>query len=218
MSVVQAENARRGGREARRALRAAPLALNERPVWPGMNGGAFRPMSEADLQRIHQAALDVLEQIGFADAIPSGIEAMTRVGAKLGSNGRLTFPARAGRGHHRDGGAQVPAARPGSEVRHGAVGQEGLFRHRRRRRAHRRSDHRRISREHDQGPLRHRAHRRRDGAHPFLPARRGVPRPARSVRDGFQHLLRQRDGHSQACRRELGRPASTCRLRSRCCT
>ena len=87
MSVVQAENARRGGREARRALRAAPLALNERPVWPGMNGGNFKPLTEADQQRIHQAALDVLEQIGFADAIPSGIEAMTRVGAKLGATG-----------------------------------------------------------------------------------------------------------------------------------
>src|SRR5262247_3472200 len=92
MSVVQAESPRRGGREARRALRAAPLALNERPVWPGMNGGNFKPLTEADQQRIHQAALDVLEQVGFADAIPSGIEAMTRVGAKLGSNGRLTFP------------------------------------------------------------------------------------------------------------------------------
>jgi trimethylamine--corrinoid protein Co-methyltransferase len=92
MSAVQAESPRRGGREARRALRAAPLAMNERPVWPGMTGGAFKPMSDADLQRIHQAALDVLEQVGFADAIPSGIEAMTRAGAKLGSNGRLTFP------------------------------------------------------------------------------------------------------------------------------
>ncbi|MGH6891895.1 MAG: trimethylamine methyltransferase family protein, partial [Dongiaceae bacterium] len=92
MSVAQAESARRGGREARRALRAAPLALNERPVWPGMNGGHFKVMSEADLARIHQAALDVLEQVGFADAIPSCIEAMTRAGAKLESNGRLTFP------------------------------------------------------------------------------------------------------------------------------
>src|SRR5258705_12740851 len=92
MSIVQAESARRGGREARRALRAAPLAMNERPVWPGMNGGNFKPMSETDLKRIHQAALDVLEQGGFADAIPSGIEAMTRGGAQLGSNRRLTFP------------------------------------------------------------------------------------------------------------------------------
>ena len=92
MSVIQAESPRRGGREARRALRAAPLALNERPVWPGMTGGNFKPLTEADQQRIHQAALDVLEQVGFADAIPSGIEAMTRAGAKLESNGRLTFP------------------------------------------------------------------------------------------------------------------------------
>ena len=92
MSVVQQESARRGGREARRALRAAPLAMNERPVWPGMSGGHYKVMSETDLKRIHQAVLDVLEQVGFADAIPSGIEAMTRAGAILGSNGRLTFP------------------------------------------------------------------------------------------------------------------------------
>ncbi|HNB25674.1 MAG TPA: trimethylamine methyltransferase family protein, partial [Alphaproteobacteria bacterium] len=92
MSVVQAESPRRGGREARRALRAAPLAMNERPVWPGMSGGHYKVMSDADVQRIHQAALDVLEQVGFADAIPSGIEVMTRAGARLESNGRLTFP------------------------------------------------------------------------------------------------------------------------------
>ena len=56
MSVAQVESPRRGGREARRALRAAPLAMNERPVWPGMTGGNFKPLSDADQQRIHQAA------------------------------------------------------------------------------------------------------------------------------------------------------------------
>src|SRR5262249_21343383 len=45
-----------------------------------------------DVVRIHHAALDVLEQIGLADAIPSGIETMTRAGAVLQPNGRLTFP------------------------------------------------------------------------------------------------------------------------------
>ena len=88
--TVQAS--RRGGREARRALRAQPLPENERPVWPGMEGGRYRPLSDADVEKIHRAALDVLETIGLADAIPSGIEAMTGAGAVLNGNGRLTFP------------------------------------------------------------------------------------------------------------------------------
>ncbi len=92
MTMAIGEAPRRGGREARRAARAAPLPQNRRPVWPGMAGGHFRPLSTADIERIHSAALDVLEQVGFADAIPSGIEAMVAAGAKLGANGRLTFP------------------------------------------------------------------------------------------------------------------------------
>jgi trimethylamine---corrinoid protein Co-methyltransferase len=88
--TVQAS--RRGGREARRALRAQPLPENERPVWPGMEGGRYKPLADGDVEKIHRAALDVLEQIGLADAIPSGIEAMTAAGAKLNDNGRLTFP------------------------------------------------------------------------------------------------------------------------------
>jgi trimethylamine---corrinoid protein Co-methyltransferase len=83
---------RRGGREARRAARAAPLPDNIRPVRPGMEGGLYKPLKDADVTRIHHAALDVLEQVGFADAIPSGIAAMTKAGAILQSNGRLTFP------------------------------------------------------------------------------------------------------------------------------
>ena len=82
---------RRGGREARKALRAAPLAPDQKPVWPGMEGGLYRPLKDADVQRIHRAALDVLAEIGMADAPPSGIEYMTRAGAKRESNGRLTF-------------------------------------------------------------------------------------------------------------------------------
>jgi trimethylamine--corrinoid protein Co-methyltransferase len=85
------QEVRRGGREARRAMRAAPLAANERPVWPGMEGGLYRPLKDADVQRIHRAALDVLAEIGMADAPSSGIEILTAAGAELESNGRLTF-------------------------------------------------------------------------------------------------------------------------------
>lgn len=83
---------RSGGRAARHALRAAPLAEDIRPVRPGMEGGTFAPLSEADIQRIHHAAMDALEQIGLADAPPSGVAIMTRAGAILGDDNRLRFP------------------------------------------------------------------------------------------------------------------------------
>ena len=81
-----------GGREARRRLRAAPLREDEKAVRPGMIGGRYRPLSDAEVQRIHTAALDVLEQIGLSEAIPSCIEAVTGAGGQLTSDGRLLFP------------------------------------------------------------------------------------------------------------------------------
>jgi trimethylamine--corrinoid protein Co-methyltransferase len=57
-----------------------------------MSGGQYKPLTEAGMQRIHQAALDALETIGLADAPPTGIEIMTKAGAILGADGRLRFP------------------------------------------------------------------------------------------------------------------------------
>ena len=83
---------RRGGRAARRALRAAPVPQKERPVQPGMEGGRYRPLTEAEVRRIHEAVLDVLEQIGLSQAIPSCVELVTQAGGKLDQHGRLLFP------------------------------------------------------------------------------------------------------------------------------
>ena len=45
------------------------------------------------MQKIHHKILDVLEQIGFADAIPSTIEYMTKAGAYIDkADGRMKFP------------------------------------------------------------------------------------------------------------------------------
>ncbi len=63
-----------------------------RPVQPGLLGGAFAPLSEAGVERIHRAALEALEEIGLADAPESGIRVMTEAGAALGADGRLRFP------------------------------------------------------------------------------------------------------------------------------
>lgn len=83
---------RAGGREARRAMRAAPLADDVRPIWPGLEGGRYKPLDQSDLERIHEAVLTVLETVGFANAIPSCIEALTGAGAELGEDGRIRFP------------------------------------------------------------------------------------------------------------------------------
>lgn len=97
--------ARRRGRDAHRALRAAPTSDELRPVRAGVEGGRYRPLEDTEVLRIHNAALDVLEQIGLADAPPSGVESMVARGAVMGEDGRLRFPrtavedmiARAGR-------------------------------------------------------------------------------------------------------------------------
>ncbi|MGR3501526.1 trimethylamine methyltransferase family protein [Pseudaestuariivita sp.] len=83
---------RAGGRSARRAARAAALPDHLRPVRPGLSGGTYQPLSQAAMERIHQAALDALEEIGLSEAPASGIAAMERIGAKLGDDGRIRFP------------------------------------------------------------------------------------------------------------------------------
>lgn len=83
---------RAGGRAARREARSNPLAANLRPVHPGQEGGTYRPLTQLQMDRIHHAVLDALEQIGLADAPPSGVAYLTGAGAILGSDGRIRFP------------------------------------------------------------------------------------------------------------------------------
>ena len=84
---------RSGGRRARRAERAAPLAEAIKPVQPGHTGGQYRPLSAAGVAAIAENALKILEQVGFADPTPHCIETCTAAGAVLGEDGRLRMPA-----------------------------------------------------------------------------------------------------------------------------
>ena len=86
------EARRLGGRAARKALRAAPLAEEDKAVRPGMHGGRFAPLTDLQVNRINEAVMDVLENIGLSQAIPSCIELLTKAGGKYTSEGRLTFP------------------------------------------------------------------------------------------------------------------------------
>lgn len=90
--TAEGDGRRRGGRQARRQLRAAPLADELRPVRGGLEGGRYRPLGEADVKRVHAAVLDVLERIGMAQPLPSCVEACTTQGAFLDAHGRLCFP------------------------------------------------------------------------------------------------------------------------------
>ena len=54
---------RSGGRAAQIAARAAPKTGADRPIRAGLEGGQYRPLKEADVLRIHAAALDALEAL-----------------------------------------------------------------------------------------------------------------------------------------------------------
>ena len=77
---------RSGGREARRALRAGPLADDLRPVRAGLSGGSFRPLDDAAITAINDTVFQILDEIGLSQAPQSGIDHMTAVGAILGED------------------------------------------------------------------------------------------------------------------------------------
>ncbi|MAG98606.1 MAG: trimethylamine methyltransferase family protein [Alphaproteobacteria bacterium] len=90
MNLFQTVGKRRGGRAAKQAERSATQTTA--PVRPGQEGGWYRPLSAADVGRIHGAALDLLAEVGLADAIPSCVELVTAAGGRLTGEGRLLFP------------------------------------------------------------------------------------------------------------------------------
>lgn len=92
MTAKRGRTIRSGGRAARRAERAAPLAETLRPVRAGLQGGQYLPLTDIDVQKIHQSALQILEDVGLADAPASGVEILTGAGAILGDDNRLRFP------------------------------------------------------------------------------------------------------------------------------
>ena len=85
---------RSGGRQARHALRSAPLAVDQKPVRPGERGGRYRPLDGAGVAAIEENIYRILEEVGFKDATPHCIEACTRAGAELGKDGSLRMPRR----------------------------------------------------------------------------------------------------------------------------
>ena len=49
----------------------------------GLSGGAFRPLSDGDLARTHETALELLADLGLSQATPSMIELVRGRGGRL---------------------------------------------------------------------------------------------------------------------------------------
>ncbi len=82
---------RAGGRAARQAMRAAPLVEEMKSVRSGMEGEQYKPLSDSDIEQIHESVLKILETIGIKSATPACIAACTNVGATF-KNEHLLFP------------------------------------------------------------------------------------------------------------------------------
>jgi trimethylamine---corrinoid protein Co-methyltransferase len=81
---------RAGGHAGRKRRRTA--GGSSKAVHPGLLGGSYRPLSDRDMERIHQTALDVLENIGLASPIPILREHALAKGCRIDERGRLCFP------------------------------------------------------------------------------------------------------------------------------
>ena len=60
-------------------------------VWPGIEGGAIKPLSDRELERINEGALQVLERVGMADAGPEAIEIAREKGLAITDDDRILF-------------------------------------------------------------------------------------------------------------------------------
>ena len=81
---------RTGGRRDRLAQRAAPPAINPAP--PGVAGGRYKPLSEAELRAIYAAALRLLAELGMGEVPDDLRAAFLAAGARVGKAGRVCFP------------------------------------------------------------------------------------------------------------------------------
>ncbi len=79
---------RSGGKQARRKKPAMDFS----PRADGTAGGMYKPLTIHEMERIHAAALDVLQHVGMKGATPTVTELALAKGCSLDNEGRLLFP------------------------------------------------------------------------------------------------------------------------------
>lgn len=83
---------RSGGRAARVATRERPLEEDMRPVRPGLPGGLFKPLGDAQLRLVYETALELLEDVGMGTPVPEFVQVVTEAGGHVDEHGRLRYP------------------------------------------------------------------------------------------------------------------------------
>ena len=81
---------RAGGRRARKAKREAETV--SKAIWPGITGGSYRPLSEAAMDKVHHAALEILATVGLGNPIQDLLDVTLEKGCSLNEHDRLCFP------------------------------------------------------------------------------------------------------------------------------
>ncbi|WP_263723124.1 trimethylamine methyltransferase family protein [Albidovulum sediminicola] len=90
MSENMDRRSNRGGRAARLAARAS--STGNEAIRAGLAGGRYKPLTDADMARIHDAALTILARTGLSDHTQELCDLVLPKGAELNEFGRLCFP------------------------------------------------------------------------------------------------------------------------------
>lgn len=84
---------RSGGRRARMAERADGAGSGEtNAIWPGIEGGRFRPLTDREVEMIDDTALRILEEVGLKGTSDLCARTVTDAGGSLTEDGRLLMP------------------------------------------------------------------------------------------------------------------------------
>lgn len=92
MQTTAGRKRRRGTRERLRRERLEGLAPATPPIGPGLVGGSYRPFTDGDLRRLHEASLHILEHFGISEPIDAWRERVVEAGGWMTEGGRLCFP------------------------------------------------------------------------------------------------------------------------------
>ena len=84
------QSRRAGGRAARHAKRAVPVAIN--PAAPGQKGGQYRPLSEGDCRAIYDTALRLLAELGMGEVPTRLRDDLMAAGCTDLGNARIGMP------------------------------------------------------------------------------------------------------------------------------
>ena len=91
MNQVAPSPSRRRGRDAKRISRIGAISHVPDIVGPGLRGGSYKPLTDAQMDTIIDAAKRVLEDYGMADATPAITELLLSHGARQKGN-RIAIP------------------------------------------------------------------------------------------------------------------------------